>query len=416
MAKWLPASAILLAAMLAPPQPGVSAEDAPQPPSPVQRVRAFPQLKLQNGSTVTYAGVFAADGRFRPAFKGRRLSIEPDAGLADEENRVGMPPEALHSWVRLIQDWEPPAHVVSLPEPQSLTARTMSSVATAVYGHRIVLHAPVRVTTDSKQRLIISDPGIPAVTVLDPAKENSFSILGGPGRRLQWPAGVASDAEDNIYVADSKRGVLLVFDRDGSFVRSIGAVERGESRYHSPAGIAIDAQAGTLYMAEPERNLVYVMDLQGNVQRVLGEQEATEHKPVLQRRERIASGLFTAPTEIAVGKEAVAILDSGGSRVTVVDRGGNVVSAFPAIHPHFQPLNGNYGMAVDKHGNIYISFVGSSEIDVFDPQGKLLGGFGKAGARAGEFFPRGLWVDARDRLYVSDTQNQRVQMFQLGAR
>lgn len=40
--------------------------------------------------------------------------------------------------------------------------------------------------------------------------------------------------------------------------------------------------------------------------------------------------------------------------------------------------------------------------------------FGQDGSRLGEFSaPSGLWVDANNRLYVADTANVRVQLFQL---
>jgi DNA-binding beta-propeller fold protein YncE len=76
--------------------------------------------------------------------------------------------------------------------------------------------------------------------------------------------------------------------------------------------------------------------------------------------------------------------------------------------------DGDGGLAVDNEGNIYISYVASSIISMYQPDGTPLGTFGQPGSRIGEFrAPRGLWVDGNNRIYVSDTGNARVQVFQV---
>jgi hypothetical protein len=52
-------------------------------------------------------------------------------------------------------------------------------------------------------------------------------------------------------------------------------------------------------------------------------------------------------------------------------------------------------------------------VQVFDRQGQLLYDFGQRGARLGEFqLPAGIFIDQRDRIYVVDSHNRRVQIFQ----
>jgi DNA-binding beta-propeller fold protein YncE len=58
--------------------------------------------------------------------------------------------------------------------------------------------------------------------------------------------------------------------------------------------------------------------------------------------------------------------------------------------------------------------VGRSIISVYNNDGALIGSFGQAGSRIGEFrAPKEVWVDASNRVYVADTGNARVQVFQL---
>jgi hypothetical protein len=53
-------------------------------------------------------------------------------------------------------------------------------------------------------------------------------------------------------------------------------------------------------------------------------------------------------------------------------------------------------------------------IGVFRHDGQVLAAFGQHGHSAGEFVcPHGLWIDSGNRLYVADSGNGRVQLFQL---
>jgi DNA-binding beta-propeller fold protein YncE len=69
---------------------------------------------------------------------------------------------------------------------------------------------------------------------------------------------------------------------------------------------------------------------------------------------------------------------------------------------------------VDRTGNIYVSSTRDSQIVIYRRDGHLLGSFGRPGMEIGEFSaPAGLWIDGTNRLYVGDTNNGRVQVFQL---
>jgi DNA-binding beta-propeller fold protein YncE len=271
---------------------------------------------------------------------------------------------------------------------------------TFAYGPARVVGAPHQVTTDSMLRVIISDPDLRAVHVLDPKGKTSFSILGDQGRRLHLPAGVAVDAEDNIYIADSERGMVLVYNQQGQFLRYIGMF-RGESMYERPTGIAIDRKAGRLYLADTPRNLVFILDLQGNILKRVGKD-----------RNGNGSGEFVSPTQIAVSDHGIVVLDMERSRIQILDFDGNRIASYRIA----SGVDRNNGLAVDREGNIYISYGARSIISMYKPDGMPIGTFGQSGNKIGEFRdPRGLWVDASNRIYVADTGNARVQVFQISA-
>ncbi|MDH7489838.1 MAG: TIGR03663 family protein [Anaerolineae bacterium] len=70
------------------------------------------------------------------------------------------------------------------------------------------------------------------------------------------------------------------------------------------------------------------------------------------------------------------------------------------------------GVAVDAAGNIYVVDTGNHRVQVFDANGRYLRGWGQYGSGPGEFNePWGIAVDKEGNVYVADTWNYRVQKF-----
>ncbi|MGB7556122.1 MAG: 6-bladed beta-propeller [Candidatus Korobacteraceae bacterium] len=388
-----------------------------------QAARVFPRLSLGTGREVVYVGVFLPDAIFRGTSKFSRFldamnvprpDAGPPVGSSEQAARQsGVPPWMLSCNQRVVDDIEPPAHAIALAEGHSPAGNIRDAVVSFVYGPSRVLRTPQRLTTDSRQRVILSDPGIPAVHVLDPKRKTSFSILGGQGRRLQSPTGVAVDGEDNIYVADAKRGMVLVYDRYGKFVRYIGSFH-GENIYQRPTGIAIDRKAGHLYLADGPRHLIFVLDLEGNLLKRVGKKSDDTGSGGLKRRNNPGLEGFNYPTEIAVSDREVAVLDTAGTRVQIMDLECNLLGSFSVLNASYPEADREDGLGLDNEGNVYVSDAGTSEVRMYNEEGRLVASFGQAGSRMGEFSaPKGLWIDASNRLYVADTENARVQLFQL---
>lgn len=365
---------------------------------------------VQNGSHLEYAGVFSSDARFRAASKFSQFAEANGIPAVPGTRQDEVPPTVLHSYERVVEAYEPPAHAIVMPETESLVHKAIAEVVTFVYGHAKVLRTPENVTTDSMGRAIVSDPAIPAVHVLDPNGKTSFRILGGPGRRLHSPGDVAVDADDNIYIVDSSRAIVLVYDQYGRFLREIGAFH-GENMYQALTGIAIDRKAGHLYLADSPRHMVFILDLHGNVLKRVGKHWSNTSAGELKRRDDIGPEEFNYPKDLAVGEHEVIVLDKGGTRIHVMDLDCNLIGSFivqQAVRDEADSVE------IARNGEIYVSYPGNAEIRVSNLDGELLRSFRRAGSRMGHFdAPRGLWIDVKSRLYIADRQNARVQLFQL---
>lgn len=142
------------------------------------------------------------------------------------------------------------------------------------------------------------------------------------------------------------------------------------------------------------------------------------------------------PREVAVGPDGTRVIaDSSNHRMVMLDQEGNFVRAFGSlcrlsegeasgcVDPDGDgPLalgdgqfNEPWGVAVDQAGRIYVSDTWNGRIQVFDNEGKFVEKWGIYNTTNGElgdayalFGPRGLAIDQDGNLLVADTGNKRI--------
>ena len=73
---------------------------------------------------------------------------------------------------------------------------------------------------------------------------------------------------------------------------------------------------------------------------------------------------------------------------------------------------GPRGLAVDSQGRVFVADTGNKRIVIYDGSGTYLGEFGTPGMQLGQLDePVAIALDAGGNVYVTDTWNQRVQVF-----
>jgi sugar lactone lactonase YvrE len=173
------------------------------------------------------------------------------------------------------------------------------------------------------------------------------------GMRFGRVSGVTTDAEGNVYVfkRDPATDQLVVFDSKGTYLRSWG-----KGMFERPHGLRIDRE-GNVWATDDAGHQVFKFTREGRLLLTLG-----------------AKGV--------AGSDA-------------------------------KTFNRPTDLAWDSQGNLYVSdgYV-NTRVVRFDKAGRYVAAWGTPGDQPGQFrVPHSIGIDSKDRVYVSDRENNRIQIF-----
>jgi len=266
---------------------------------------------------------------------------------------------------------------------------------------------PYRIATDSTGRVIVTDPPAHAVHIFDFQKKKYFRIQGGDGKRLQTPRAVAVDREDNIYVTDSGLGMVLVYDSRGNFLRWFGE-NNGEGLFDEPDSIAIDSKTGHIFVSDSQRHLIFELDSNGNVLMRFG--GAGERSDGLVKR----AGAGEALRDFALEGDELVLADGSACTLSIFNLRGKLNRQIEILGGRCLLRPRPVSLDVDAEGNIYLCDTSFNTVRVYNHDGEFLFAFGRAGTMRGEFnSPTAVRVDSKGLIYVADSRNHRVQVFEI---
>ena len=216
--------------------------------------------------------------------------------------------------------------------------------------------------------------------------------------QLLGPYGMAVDSKGQLYVADQRVGAIFVFNTE---TRDVELIANGfQAHFGLVNGLAID-----------DDDRVFVSD--GKLRRVLVFN--SKHEVV----DQINNGLVD-PVGLAIDKENrfLYIVDTQQDQVLVYDADSlkPLRKIGTAGKNHFLTDAGNFaapqGVAVDKDGNVYVTDTLNDRVEIFDGDGKFISTFGKNGDGPGYFArPKGIAVDGDGHIWVADAMQNRLQVF-----
>lgn len=262
---------------------------------------------------------------------------------------------------------------------------------------RVELQRPAGGMTDAAGRIYVTDMSRQAVFVFDPAAgelkvwDRAQGVNG-----FAAPVGIAAGAAGEVLVADAELAMVVRLGPDGA---PRGTFGKGVLR--RPTGLARDPARGLVYVADTHAHDVKVFDDEGRLVHLIG-------------RRGEAPGEFNFPTHLAFARGELYVTDSMNSRVQVFTGDGEVLAReFGARGLYVGNLVRPKGVAVDGEGHVYVVEGYYDYLLVFAPGGEFLLPIGGTGSGTGRFYlPHGVWVDARNRVFVADMFNGRVIVLQ----
>ncbi|HEX5761804.1 MAG TPA: DUF6531 domain-containing protein [Solirubrobacterales bacterium] len=222
--------------------------------------------------------------------------------------------------------------------------------------------------------------------------------VGGPGwgnGQFSYPSGIAAAPDGTVWVADAGNSRIQQFGPEGEFLQVIEGW--GSGQFYYPEGIAVGPD-GKVWVADTANHRVVKLDAEGKYLSHFGS-EGTE------------DGQFNYPAAIEVDAQGdVWVADTYNSRIQKFSPSGEYLLQAGGEGYGDGQLYYPMGIAADSEGRIWVADTSSSRIEGFDPQGQHVGRFGSEGAEPGQLqYPMGIDADAEGSLWVADTENNRVQ-------
>jgi DNA-binding beta-propeller fold protein YncE len=208
-------------------------------------------------------------------------------------------------------------------------------------------------------------PSNPALLIPQTAPELDYVAVADPvtlpaGVTMGPPADITFDSKGHLWVLNRGPQPIMEFDENGKFIRSLG-----EGMFTRTHGLRLDRD-GNIWATDVGAHIVVKLDPQGQVLLTLGTKgQAGDWN------EATGSHHFTEPNDLAFG------------------RNGDIF----VVQGHTPGR-------------------GDPRVLKFDKNGTFIKTWGGKGTEPGKFeVAHGIAIDAKDLLWVTDRENQRIQVF-----
>jgi DNA-binding beta-propeller fold protein YncE len=216
--------------------------------------------------------------------------------------------------------------------------------------------------------------------------------------QLIGPYGIAFDSEGMVYVADQRVGAVFIFNPASHETQLI---RNGfEAHFGWINALAID-----------DDDRLFVSD--GKMHRIM----------IFNRKHEIESQItegLADPVGLAIDttNRFLYVVDTQQDQVIVYD--ADTLKLLRRIGTggknHYLTTPGDFGapqgVAVDKDGNVYVTDTLNNRVEIFDADGNFISQFGKAGDGPGYFArPKGIAIDSDGHIWVADEMQDRLQVF-----
>jgi DNA-binding beta-propeller fold protein YncE len=238
-----------------------------------------------------------------------------------------------------------------------------------VFGSEPVksINKPYGITLNNG-KIYICDTMLPGLEIIDLESSTfEYFIPNGAGE-LRKPTNCALDEQGNLYVADTERGQVVIFDAALNYRSAIG-----DGQDMRPTDVSING------------NNIWLCDLQSHQIKVFSAKtsrllfafpDLNQNRP----------GYLYSPTNLYVKNDKVYVTDTGDSRVKIFSLDGSYLTSVGSFGKSSGQFVRPKGVAVDREGNICVVDAAFENVQVFNSEGGLLTFFGGSYKSEGDMY------------------------------
>lgn len=256
---------------------------------------------------------------------------------------------------------------------------------------------PTAVVAPTEHEIYVADPGIKAVHYFNTKEENYKQIRLSGDYPLPSPVALAVVDKRHVLIADSALGQILRINLEAGIAEPLVLSDK----LQQPTGLAYNRKKQILYVVDTARHHIKVFDSKGKLQKKIG-------------RRGEGKGEFNFPTYLWQDQQSqLWVTDSLNFRIQRFTQDGRYLGQFGQIGSASGAFSRPKGIAIDKFGHIYIMDSLLHALQIFDKKGRLLLNIGQQGQNPGEFWlPTGVYIGENSKVYIADSHNQRIQVLQ----
>jgi len=219
-----------------------------------------------------------------------------------------------------------------------------------------------------------------------------------PRFTLLEPYGMAVDSKGQLYVADTKVGAIFIFNTE---TKAVDFIKNGkDAHFGRILGLAIDDN-DDLFVSDGQLHHVLVFNPKHERQAIIDEGLVRPGGLAIDTENRF---LYVSDVEL----DQVLVYDVDSHKL--LRRIGTTGHKHELTSPGDFAMPG--AMAVDGKGNLYVADTMNNRLEVFDAEGTLVDAYGKNGDGPKDFArPKGVAIDCDGHIWVTDGALNRVQVF-----
>ena len=278
-------------------------------------------------------------------------------------------------------------HITTSPETRGKPVNIISG-----------LNRPCGIVITNNEEIVVAECGAHCITILNKEgkKVKSFGTKGTKEGQFTYPCRIAISHDGYILVTDEHRIQKLTFE--GDCVKSVGSSKTGNGplQFNYPSGITVHPTTGQIFIADNSNHRIQVLNKDLTYSHSFGKKGSSPEQ-------------FNYPWDVTFDNEGyLYVADRNNHCIKKFTSTGQYISTFSSRGSNPGQIKYPSSIIIDNN-LLYVSEFINDRISIFDTNGCFIHCFGKYGRGDGEFNrPCGITVDSLGKLYVSDTDNNRL--------